>query len=80
MRRISVPEYGRIPVSDLSPDEIRRLRTFDESRGASAPSVFDWRFRQYIRPLNLVGVVQVPGLQVEILPKIDGNAAAKTTC
>ena len=79
MRRISVPEYGRIPVSDLSPDELRRLRAFDEYRGASVPSVFDWRFRQYIRPLNLVGVVQVPGLQIEILPKIDGVATATST-
>ncbi|MBM4356454.1 MAG: hypothetical protein FJ109_22105, partial [Deltaproteobacteria bacterium] len=42
-------------------------------RGERNPPVFDWRFRHYIRARNLVGVVQVPGLQVEILPKIDAD-------
>lgn len=76
MKQISIPEYGRIPVSDLTPDELRRLRVFDETRGPGSTPVFDWRFRQYVRSRNMVGVVQVPGLQVEILPKIDDRGGS----
>ena len=73
MRLISIPEFGRIPLADLSNAEIGRLRAFDESRGERSAPVFDWRFRSYIRARNLVGVVQVPGLQIEILPKVDAG-------
>lgn len=73
MRLISIPEFGRIPLAGLSDAEVARLRAFDEARGERSAPVFDWRFRSFIRARNLVGVVQVPGLQVEILPKIDAD-------
>jgi len=47
-----------------------RLRHFDRHGRSQADAVFDWR-DGYARTTQWVGVVQVPGLQVEILPKTD---------
>jgi 5-methylcytosine-specific restriction enzyme subunit McrC len=38
--------------------------------------VFDWNHVQYVRAKNYVGVVQVPGVLIEILPKINATASA----
>lgn len=82
MKRVTLRERGRIfrqpagyaPPAD-SPDacwvEARvyeRLLAFDRTRGDG--EVFDWRV-DHARLKQWVGVIQVPGLTVEILPKID---------
>lgn len=72
MLRIPVTEYGRIPRDALGPRLVRELQRADErhARGGGT-NIFDWSRLREIRVLNHVGVVQVPGLTVEILPKVD---------
>ncbi len=48
-----------------------RLKRFDQRGRAEKDRVFSWGDRS-ARTTQWVGVIQVPGLQVEILPKIDG--------
>lgn len=84
MRRVTLRERGRIhrlrkgrlPPHD-SPDacwlESRlfdRLMEYDRSRETNA--IFDWRIDE-ARAGQWVGVIQMPGLLVELLPKIDGG-------
>ena len=72
MEFISVPEYGTIKRERLGALRQSRLQSFDEAQAlASGSAIFDWSPLRYIRALNHVGVVSVPGLTVEILPKID---------
>ena len=47
-----------------------RLKRFDQRGRAEKDRVFSWSDRS-ARTTQWVGVIQVPGLQVEILPKID---------
>ena len=47
-----------------------RLKRFDQRGRAEKDRVFSWGDRS-ARATQWVGVIQVPGLQVEILPKID---------
>jgi 5-methylcytosine-specific restriction enzyme subunit McrC len=47
-----------------------RLRLFDRKQHEERDRVFEWS-DGFARTTQWVGVVQVPGLQVEILPKID---------
>ena len=47
-----------------------RLKRFDQRGRAEKDRVFSWGDRS-ARTTHWVGVIQVPGLQVEILPKID---------
>lgn len=88
MRRVAVHEYtrlyrgsadvktgaqrgGRLYLSDV---HFRRLRNYDEGRAKSEHyQIFDWR-RRYAIAQQWVGVIQVPGLSVEILPKIAPRA------
>lgn len=90
MLRVTVLERGRIVRSDSDADSVepgtpsRRVlpqRLYDrlyrsegarEDRGEAA--VFGWR-RNYCLVGPWVGVMQVPGLQLEILPKTDEGAA-----
>lgn len=73
MKHLSLPEYGRFARSDVEPFALRRLQRLDERHAArSADYVFDWGHSHEVRARNHVGVMQVEGLQVEILPKIDG--------
>jgi 5-methylcytosine-specific restriction endonuclease McrBC regulatory subunit McrC len=75
MLRISLPEFGRIPRSQLGPRLLKRLKGFDEKHASSSNvCVFDWNHTHDIRAQNYVGVIQIPGLIVEILPKIDKKA------
>lgn len=74
--RIHRTRYGRTPGED-GPDacwlEARvfdRLLAYDRSRGDG--SIFDWRVDE-ARAGQWVGVVQVPGLLLELLPKIDST-------
>lgn len=74
MRRFICAEYGRIPRSELG-GFADRLQAFDERlTGPTGETVFDWSLRHYVRAKSYVGVVQIPGLTVEILPKIDDAA------
>ena len=49
-----------------------RLRRFDDRRGGGADRVFDWRDGM-ARAQQWVGVIEVRGLQIEILPKLDAK-------
>ena len=54
--------------------EAERLRRFDMAHASSSgASVFDWTRRDAVAARGYVGVVQVPGLAVEILPKTDDS-------
>ena len=75
MKLFSIPEYGRIKRSELGEKLIYRLQIFDERWSNTGEGcVFDWSSIHYIKAQNYVGVIQVPGLLVEILPKIDTSA------
>lgn len=52
-----------------------RLRTYDCAQREPAQRIFDWS-DGYARATQWVGVVQIPGVQIEILPKIDALAGA----
>lgn len=72
MMLISIPEFGRIPRADVDGRLLHRLQVFDERHGRTTGGcVFDWGHIHHVAATNYVGVVQVPGLTVEILPKID---------
>ena len=83
MKRIVVQEHTKIVRWDgegkpsFSPDikwlEQRlynRLKRFDQRGRAEKDQVFSWSDGS-TRTTQWVGVIQVPGLQVEVLPKID---------
>jgi hypothetical protein len=77
---IPISEFGRIPRVLLGKRLLRRLQRFDEkhARHNNGRCVFDWTHISYVRALNFVGVIQVPGLTVEILPKVDPSQAEAT--
>lgn len=79
MRNFIIPEYGRIYRNEIPANLAIKLQLFDERyvRIGQSP-IFDWGHRNYIRALNYVGVIQIPGVQVEILPKIDHSAGINT--
>lgn len=82
MRRIVVGEHSRItrkkstsPTLDVAKGVLEehlydRLRRFDRDGRPPGDQVFDWR-DGYARTAQWVGVIQVPGVQIEILPKVD---------
>lgn len=81
MRWIRVLEHERIPVveeeEELEPGVItaaeqRRLGHADRWKGSEGGSVFQWRAHALVAR-HWVGVLQVPGVGVEILPKIEGR-------
>ncbi len=91
MQTVVIREYERVYYTDggSTPERregsdwhvprrlLERLRIFDEgyalkNRGVT---VFDWSARKYVKATSHVGVIQVPGLTVEILPKIDTSAS-----
>ena len=90
MKRLVVNEHTRInrrtgvtPPGgevDFSLDDrlYERLRTFDRLESKERDRVFEWS-DGYFRTTQWVGVVQIPGLQVEILPKVDTFTAAPPT-
>lgn len=78
MIRLSVPEYGRIYRDQVSDRVLQRLQRFDELHAKeSGSAIFDWNHVHYVRALNRVGVIQVPGISIEILPKIDKSRDEK---
>ncbi|WLD13107.1 McrC family protein [Planctellipticum variicoloris] len=74
MLEIRLTEFDRLPRKRLTLRQLRELQRFDELQGRSTgDTVFDWTFRDHIRVKSYVGVIQVPGLIIEILPKTDGG-------
>ena len=72
MLQFSLTEFGRIPRGDIPDRIIRRLQVFDERLAkSSGTTVFDWGRTGFIRAQNYVGVIQVPGVCIEILPKVE---------
>lgn len=67
--RVSVCENQKISCTDKQRKE---LKAFEDARcGKSNKNrIFDWRHNE-VWARNFVGVIQVPGLSLEILPKID---------
>lgn len=75
MALIVIPEYGRIDRAPENERALERLRRFDQRQAQvnGTLPVFDWSRRDYVQAGSFVGVVQVPGMTVEILPKVDGT-------
>ena len=74
MKQLSVTEFERISRKRLGSELCLRLQQFDERFArSSGATVFDWSRIGYVRARNWVGVVQLPGLQIEILPKTDSE-------
>jgi 5-methylcytosine-specific restriction enzyme subunit McrC len=69
----SIPEFGRIFYREMDKKLMSRLEIFDSifAKNNEGRAIFDWGNREYARAQNYVGVIKVPGLVVEILPKID---------
>ncbi len=83
MKRIVVQEHTKIVrwngegtppfspnIKSLEQRLYDRLKRFDQRGRAEKDRVFSWGDRS-ARTTQWVGVIQVPGLQVEVLPKID---------
>lgn len=63
----------------ISEKHFRRLRSFDERQaGDEGELLFEWR-RRKLWPKQWVGVVQVGGLTVEILPKIASRTSPESS-
>ncbi len=78
MKKISITEFGRIKRSEINQKALKRLQKFDERHANSSHQfIFDWSHVTYLRAQNYVGVIQIPGLLIEILPKIDTSPIEK---
>jgi 5-methylcytosine-specific restriction enzyme subunit McrC len=64
------PARDRSGIASLESRLYDRLRLFDRNQHEEGERVFEWS-DGFARTMQWVGVVQIPGLQVEILPKID---------
>jgi len=72
MKRLTYTEYSRIPRERLGENLWQKLQAFDESHlKGRGQSVFDWSRRHCVRTKNWVGVIRIPGLEIEILPKTE---------
>lgn len=92
MRRVTIPEYGQIicwrrktsppeataRIAYLEEPLFRRLEKSEQQLSQEGKTVFSW-YRDAAQAQQWVGVIQVPGLQVEILPKIDTSLEAAST-
>lgn len=88
MKRIVIPEYGQIvrwshknrPPGDteriayLEEPAYRRLEKCEHQLIRDGQPVFMF-YKDYIQAQQWVGIVQIPGLQVEILPKVDTKSS-----
>jgi 5-methylcytosine-specific restriction enzyme subunit McrC len=72
--RIVCSEFGRIDCRRLNRLTVARLKDLDRVYEASERRIFDWTNPYWIKVQNYVGVIQVPGLSIEILPKIAPSA------
>lgn len=73
-KSIQVFEYEYLPVGEVFKDT--HLQAFSKLNALHNDQYFDIRYKG-IRFKNYVGVIQVDGLTVEILPKIDSNETDK---
>lgn len=72
MHRLPLIEYGRFPRAAVPAPLLRRLQAFDEQHARiCGDCIFDWSRVHHVSAKSYVGVIQIPGLQVEILPKND---------
>lgn len=71
---IKVFEYEFLPVGEKFKE--RHLKAFSNLNALHNDSYFDIRYKG-IRFKNFVGVVQIDGLTIEILPKIDSHETDK---
>ena len=86
MKRVVLFEHGRLrrwaragpPPADTPREAFlgarlyERLRKFDRLQERLGKSVFTW-YADSVKAEQWVGVVQLPGLQVEVLPKVDAD-------
>ena len=77
----TIPEWGDLPIGDegVSPDAAVRLHALAEreTRRLRVPQpVLTRTARPSLRAGQVVGVLSVPGVTVEILPKIDGEGGS----
>ena len=86
MTSVIIIEYGLLYWSDVKKPENyeydgnwylparlwNRLKTFDQRHAGKnkGETVFDWNNPRYAKAKSYVGIVQIPGLTIEILPKI----------
>ena len=73
-KSIQVFEYEYLPVGEVFKDS--HLKAFSKLNALHNDQYFDIRYKG-IRFKNYVGVIQIDGLTVEILPKIDSNESDK---
>lgn len=65
-------EYGKLLRTGVPEPALQRLQRLDEAHAKRhGTPIFDWHHTRHVRASSYVGVVQVPGLTVEILPKVD---------
>lgn len=75
MKPYRITEFETIERQAIQPAALRRLQRLDERLARTGTgTVLDWSHSRYIKAKSCVGVLQVPGLTVEILPKIDAAA------
>lgn len=71
MLRLSICEHGRLRHAEVPARSLRLLRATEEARARRGlPTVLDWSRAYELRAKSYVGVVQVQGLSLEILPKL----------
>jgi 5-methylcytosine-specific restriction enzyme subunit McrC len=74
MLQISINEYGKIAHEAIGLSLLRGLQKFDEQHALkSGDTIFDWSRQHFIKAKSYVGVLQIPGLSIEILPKTDNS-------
>lgn len=85
MKRVELREHGRLEpkhaiaaatpgAASVPQRAYERLRRFDETSGRADASIFTW-YATHAKASQWVGVMQVEGLQLEILPKIENEGA-----
>ena len=83
MKTVTVLENVRVAIGAggaISYPDAERLRRFDMAHASSTgTSIFDWTRRDAMTARGYVGVIQIPGLAVEILPKTDDSAGVEGT-
>ena len=73
-RRLALREYDHFLRRDVDPPALGALQRLCEQADESP---LDWGYRDKVHARNHVGVLRVPGLTIEILPKIDDAPGAR---
>jgi len=90
MKKLIIPEHGRIVswrrktpppeasehIAYLEERLYNRLEKHEQHLSRNGKPVFTW-YSDYLKANQWVGVVQVTGLQIEILPKVDSLSQAE---